>query len=299
MILKKCHLSIENSSIKVKYENSYNLVPSEDISIIIVDNIECTFTVPFFNECAQKGIAVMICGKKHTPIIQALPNNMHYRLYGVLEMQIKQPEYFKDMVAEQLLRSKLINQQNVLKLIKANPDSIDLFDDYIKEIDGRDYINREGTAAKVFFNALYSKEYTRFETDPINITQNYGYAILSASISRHLCALGFNLCIGVNHEGQNNPYNLSYDFIEPYRALVDYYIYSNKAQLTDDLSIQTKKELVNLLNIKVKVRDKIVSVQYSIELLTKSYLRMLEFGEDSLDLPEVIETNFLKENEYI
>ena len=93
--------------------------------------------------------------------------------------------------------------------------------------------------------------------------------------------------------------NLTYDFIEPFRALVDYYIYQNKTTLTDELNVQTKKELVNLLNIKVKVNEMIVTVQYAIELLCKSYLRMLEYGDEDLDLPEIIETNFLKENESV
>ena len=186
-----------------------------------------------------------------------------------------------------------------MKFIGVDQSKIDMFDDYIDEIDGHDDINREGTAAKVFFNALYEQEYTRFESDPINAAQNYGYSIISSCISRHLSLLGFNLCIGINHEGHTNPFNLTYDMIEPFRALVDYYIYENKTTLTDELNVQTKKELVNLLNVKVKVNGTQVSVQYAIELLCKSYLRMLEFGDEELDLPELIETNFLKENESV
>lgn len=299
LILKKCYLSIENNNIKIKSENGINSVPSEDVAIIVVDCNEITFSAPFFSQCGREGIVVMICGSKHYPIVQVLPTNVHYRLYDVLMMQINQKRYFKEGVTEQLLRSKLLNQQRVLRYIEADQEKIDMFDEYIAEIEGHDDINREGTAAKVFFNALYEQEYTRFESDPINAAQNYGYSILSSCISRQLSLLGFNLCIGVNHEGHTNPFNLTYDMIEPFRALVDYYIYENKTNLTDELNVQTKKELVNILNVKVKVNASQVSVQYAIELLCKSYLRMLEFGEGELDLPEIIETSFLKENESV
>ena len=299
LILTKCYLSIEKNSIKIKREDTFNLVPAEDLAIIVVDCAECTFSAPFFNQCSKSGIVVLICGNKHFPISQVLPCNVHYRLYNILSMQMNQTTYFKEKVTEQLLKGKLLNQKRVMKFIEADDEKIEMFDEYIEQISGHDDINREGTAAKVFFNALYDQEYTRFETDPINVAQNYGYSIISSCISRSLSLLGFNLCLGVNHSGLTNPMNLTYDFIEPFRALVDYYIYQNKTTLTDELNVQTKKELVNLLNIKVKVNEMIVTVQYAIELLCKSYLRMLEYGDEDLDLPEIIETNFLKENESV
>lgn len=299
LIQKKCHLSIENSNIKIKRDDIVNSIPSEDVAIIVVDCIDITFSAPFFNECSKEGIVVLICGNKHYPVMQALPINSHYRLYDILLMQVKQSNYFKETVTEQLLKAKLANQKKVLELIGADVDKIEMFNTYIGEITGHDDINREGTAAKVFFNALYEQEYTRFESDPINAVQNYGYAILSSSISRSLSLLGFNLCIGVNHEGHTNPFNLTYDMIEPFRAIVDYYIYETRNTLTDELNVQTKKELVNLLNIKVKVNGVLYTVQYAIDLLCKSYLRMLEYGKDELDLPEIVKTDFLKENEFI
>ncbi len=299
LIQKKCHLSIENSNIKIKRDDIVNSIPSEDVAIIVVDCIDITFSAPFFNECSKEGIVVLICGNKHYPVMQALPINSHYRLYDILLMQVKQSNYFKETVTEQLLKAKLANQKKVLELIGADADKIEMFNTYIGEITGHDDINREGTAAKVFFNALYEQEYTRFESDPINAVQNYGYAILSSSISRSLSLLGFNLCIGVNHEGHTNPFNLTYDMIEPFRAIVDYYIYEMRNTLTDELNVQTKKELVNLLNIKVKVNGVLYTVQYAIDLLCKSYLRMLEYGKDELDLPEIVKTDFLKENEFI
>lgn len=299
LILKKCYLSIENDNIKIKSDGNINRVPSEDVAIIVVDCNEITFSAPFFNQCSKEGIVVLICGNKHYPNAQVLPINTHYRLYDILLMQIKQTRRFKEDVTEQLLKGKLMNQQRVMSFIGADQEKIDMFDEYIKEIDGHDEINREGTAAKVFFNALYEQEYTRFESDPINAAQNYGYSILSSCISRSLSLLGFNLCIGVNHAGHTNPFNLTYDLIEPFRAIVDYYIYETKTTLTDELNVQTKKELVNILNAKVKVNGLLVSVQYAIELLCKSYLRMLEQGDEELDLPEIIETNFLKENESV
>lgn len=298
-IAKKCHLTIEHNNVSIKIDESKISVPIEDILIIVVDNQEVTFSSTFISLCAENNVVVAVCGRRHIPVAQILPNNTHYRLYEVLKMQLALEKNQKSMIAELLLKQKVFNQKQVLQYLEFDEETIKLFDSYINEIEGNDRLNREGTAAKVFFNRLYSKEYTRFEDDVINSVQNYGYAIFAACLARQLTSLGLNLCLGVNHEGNTNPLNLVYDLIEPFRAIVDYYIYQIKSDLTDSLNIQTKKELVNLLNVKVKVNGILVTVQYAMELLAKSYLRSIEFGILDLDLPIIVETNFYKENEQV
>ena len=49
---------------------------------------------------------------------------------------------------------------------------------YIKELPFADATNREGHAAKVYFNALFGLDFTRTEENSINATLNYGYSLL-------------------------------------------------------------------------------------------------------------------------
>ncbi len=299
MIADACHLSIDMNRIKINRKDIENHIPIEDVSIIIVESQEVTFSSIFLTECALQNIPIIICGKNRMPISLTHPINHHYRPYQVLNFQIYQSSEIKEIITEMLLKSKIQNQLNVIVLKEGSEESISLLSTYIDEVQGRDEINREGTAAKVFFNQLYGKNYVRFEEDPINATQNYGYAIYRAAIARYLCAYGFNLCLGVNHCGQTNPFNLVYDFIEPFRPIIDYYISSHLTEITDKLNIRTKKELVNLLNAKVEVNGKEVTVQYAMELLVKSYLRVLENGVISLDLPKIKRIDFDKLNESV
>ena len=298
-ILKDVYMSIDSNRVAIKQEEHINYVPVEDIAIIIIDSKKCTFSSTFFSLCASKSIPILICGDTHHPVSLSLPINSHYRPYHVLSLQITMKDDTKEKLTEILLKSKLSNQKRVLELTERSEESISMMDNYINEIVNKDDINREGTAAKVFFNQMYGNDFVRFEDDPINSKLNYGYNVFAACISRYLSVCGINIALGVNHCGKTNPYNLVYDLIEPFRPIVDYYIFDSMKYTTDILNVQTKKELVNLLNVKVVVKNKTVTVQYAMEMIAKSYLRVLEGGPIELDIPLIQEINFNKLNESV
>ena len=86
-----------------------------------------------------------------------------------------------------------------------------------------------------------------------------------------------------------NNFNLVYDLIEPYRAIVDLYIYKIKDNLTLPLSFEIRKELINILNIPVISNNKKCTLEYSVEILIKSYVKTISTGEVNLIFPKVIE----------
>lgn len=49
---------------------------------------------------------------------------------------------------------------------------------YIEELEVGDVTNREGHAAKVYFNALFGKDFTRSRDCIINAALNYGYSLI-------------------------------------------------------------------------------------------------------------------------
>lgn len=59
--------------------------------------------------------------------------------------------------------------------------------------------------------------------DPINAMLNLGYSLLAQQMSEILLKRGFELSIGFFHAGEKRQYwnILTYDFIEPYRVLID------------------------------------------------------------------------------
>lgn len=105
--------------------------------------------------------------------------------------------------------------------------------------------------------------------------------------------------LGVHHCGKTNPYNLIYDLIEPFRPIIDYYIAYYFEYFMGELTIQMRKELVNLLNANIKAQNQTVSIQYAIDLLVRSYLRSIEYGESELILPSIQKIEFEKVNEFL
>ena len=297
MITSSAHLCVNESKICVKRGEFENHVPFEDVGVVIIDGTDITMSNSFVAMCGKHGVTVLSCGDNHMPSSITYPINEHYRPLQVIEYQIELPDEQKQELAELLLKQKVNNQASVIQYTTEDEHALLLLEQYEGEIAGDDFINREGTAAKVFFNSLYGKEYTRFEDNLINKMQNYGYGVLRSSIARAINSLGLCSYLGVNHKGKTNPLNLVYDLIEPFRPLVDYYIFQNFDPNEVDLKTQIRKELVNLLNAEVSVNSKTVKVQYAIELLAKSYLRSIEYGEIALDLPRIKEVNFNKLNE--
>lgn len=96
----------------------------------------------------------------------------------------------------------------------------------------------EGGASKNYFSmlaALIPSEYqfegrsSRPAKDAFNAMLNYGYGMLYAKVERALIIAGMDPYIGLLHSDNYNKKSFVYDFIEPYRILVDepvFYIFS-------------------------------------------------------------------------
>ena len=94
--------------------------------------------------------------------------------------------------------------------------------------------------------------------------------------------------MGIHHVSKINNFNLAYDLLEPYRSIVDKYVYDNRELITSPLSFEFRKKLINLLNTEVSHQNKKYTVEYSIGLLIKSYVKSITTGEINLDLPTII-----------
>ena len=81
---------------------------------------------------------------------------------------------------------------------------------------------------------------------------------------------------------------MAYDFLEPYRSIVDKYVFDNQDEIVFPLSFEFRKKLINLLNKEVLHNNKKYTVEYSISLLIKSYIKSFSTGEIILDLPMIM-----------
>ena len=99
---------------------------------------------------------------------------------------------------------------------------------------------------------------------------------------------GLNTYLGIHHNSKINNFNLAYDFLEPYRSVVDKFVYDNKDDIVLPLSFEFRKKLISLLNKEVLHQNKKYTIEYSVSLLIKSYIKSFSTGEIKLDLPTII-----------
>src|SRR5690606_17916229 len=150
--------------------------------------------------------------------------------------------------------------------------------------------NLEGQAAAFYFGQLFGRKFNRSQNSLINAGLNYGYAILRGTIARGLVAHGFMPSIGVFHSSEQNAFNLADDVIEPFRPLVDLFVYSTlKNRKDEELKPSDKIDLVKLLNVDMDMPRGTMSVLSSIEHAIESLARVYDHGTETLlELPEII-----------
>ena len=85
-----------------------------------------------------------------------------------------------------------------------------------------------------------------------------------------------------------NNYNLIDDFIEPFRPIVDLWVKTNITHETE-FDKYVRAELVNLLNVDVRIQGKLQSVNNAINIMVASYTTAINQNDyKKLELPEIL-----------
>lgn len=150
---------------------------------------------------------------------------------------------------------------------------------YLREIVWNDETNREGHAAKVYFNALFGLDFTRTEDNFINAALNYGYSIILSAFTREVVANGYITQLGLFHDNMFNQFNLASDLMEPFRILVDREVTEMKLLQFEH---EEKMQLVNILNQEIQIDGKTQYVNNAIKIYCKSVFDALEEDDSSL-----------------
>ena len=156
---------------------------------------------------------------------------------------------------------------------------------YVNELQDGDISNREGHAAKVYFNAIFGMDFTRSDEDnAINSALDYGYSIILSAINREVVSNGYLTQLGLGHDNQFNHFNLSCDLMEPYRVLVDIEVL--KLGVTE-FGVEQKRTLVNVVNSTVIIRDTEQTVLNAIKIYVKSVFDAI--NEENVELIKFFE----------
>ena len=191
--------------------------------------------------------------------------------------QIQWSRNSKDAVWTEIVAEKIRKQKELLEY--QGKEESKLLDFYLQEIKWNDETNREGHAAKVYFNALFGLDFTRTTDCPVNAAMNYGYSIILSAFTREITANGYITQLGLFHDNMFNQFNLASDLMEPFRVLVDKEVLEMKFE---EFEVDEKRRLVNILNHEVVIDGKIQYVNNAVKIYCKSVFDALNENDSSL-----------------
>lgn len=268
-IAEKSYLSLSLENLVIKQDSEEFKVPLEDIGVIVLENRTITTSVALLDACIQHKIAVLICDEKHTPSGTLLGYQQHSRQSKVIKEQLLWTEPFKKRVWQNIIKQKLQNQLAVLE--KISKKDFPNFENYINSVNSGDTLNREASAARLYFDFLLPDGCVRSSEHVINAGLNYGYAILRGAIARSIVAYGFLSSVGIQHKSELNNYALADDLMEAYRPYVDYLVFTKIPAESESFSKEMRDELVGVLTHSV-----------IIDGIRQSLLRAMEITAQSL-----------------
>jgi CRISP-associated protein Cas1 len=256
--------------------------PIEDLDMVFVEDPNAILSVRLLSALADKGVSLIVCGQNYLPSAQVTPFNGYYKQSETLNLQIEELPSKKNKLWEMIIRQKIANQAEVIRQTVNNEAALSLMKDYLDQVKSGDEKNMEGIAARLYFKTLFGDNFIRFGETAVTSALNYGYSILTGALIRSIAANGLNGNLGIWHRGAQNANNLACDFVEPFRQVVDYYVYKNLTQMTLPLSKECRGGLINLLNYSVEVRGKKFQVSYAISQFVSDYLNYLKSGDITL-----------------
>ena len=243
----------------------------------MIESTAVSLTAALLAELAEHKVKVIFCDSKRNPCSEVVPYYGAHDTSRKVRNQIAWNEDSKLAVWTEIVSEKIRNQMRVLE--DYHKSEAELLVQYLKELEFGDKTNREGHAAKVYFNALFGKDFSRSTDCVTNAALNYGYSIILSSFTREIVLNGYITQIGLFHDNMFNPFNLASDLMEPFRTLVDRCVLKLKPEVFEP---SEKIELVSIVNQNVIINGRSELVSNAIKIYTRSIFDAIEERDVSL-----------------
>ena len=272
---------------KLDYKMDYMVVRKSDmtsriyigeIGMLIIESTAISLTTMLLCELTKHKIKIVFCDEKHNPQSELIPYYGSHDTSAKVRMQTQWSKEVKENIWTEIVSEKIRKQSDHLK---ENDQEVqaDMLKQYVKEIELGDKTNREGHAAKVYFNALFGLDFTRTTDCSVNSALNYGYSIILSAFTREITANGYITQLGLFHDNMFNQFNLASDLMEPFRVLVDKEVLEMKFE---EFEVDERRRLVNILNREVVIDGKVQYVNNAVKIYCKSVFDALNENDSSL-----------------
>lgn len=271
VITRQSKISYKNRFLVVKQDSDEKYIHLSEIDTIIVDSISVSISAYLLKELSDNKINIIFCDEKHNPFGELSSYYSRHNTSKKIKEQIAWKQKAKDKLWSKIVKNKITNQAMMLR--KIDSDKYDLLLSYVDEVVSGDKTNREGHAAKVYFNALFGNDFVRNNDDSVNAALNYGYAVLLSTINKEVVSNGYLTQLGIHHKNEFNEFNLTCDLMEPFRIVIDNFVYFNRDRKLDT---NYKLDIVNIFNNTYKYRGKNYILKDIIKMFIKSALESVE-----------------------
>jgi CRISPR-associated endonuclease Cas1 len=251
IISSTCKLDLKLNHLVIRGEELRRVHLSE-IAVLMIENTAISLTAALLCELNKRKIKVIFCDEKRNPYGEILPYYGSHDSTDKLRTQISWDLEMSGVVWAEIVKEKIRKQAALLREYDQHRQA-ELIESYVSNVQPNDITNREGHAAKVYFNALYGMDFSRRDESTANACMNYGYAILLSAFNREITSAGYFTQLGLFHDNTFNQFNLGSDLMEPFRPLVDKCVLEMNPE---NLGSDEKKKLVDILNQEVKIDDK-------------------------------------------
>lgn len=253
------------------------LVALNEIAVVLIESTAVSLTTSLLAELTKRKVKVIFCDEKRNPSSELVSYYGSHDTSNKIRKQIAWRQNTKEAVWTEIVSEKIRKQKELLELL--GKEEAELLSSYLQQIAWNDETNREGHAAKVYFNALFGLDFTRTEDNLINAALNYGYSIILSSFTREIVANGYITQLGLFHDNMFNQFNLASDLMEPFRPLVDKCVLGMKLEQFEH---EEKMWLVDILNQEVQIDGKIQYVSNAIKIYCKSVFDALNEDDSAL-----------------
>ncbi len=229
VINKHSKLTYKNNHLIFKSIDQHEMIHLSEIDVLILETTDITITTMLLKKMIDQNILILFCDDKRLPIGKILPFYARHDSSLQLSRQIKWSDEVKSSVWTDIISQKILNQSQQLINVEF-PDKAQSLMNLHKKLLPLDPTNREGHAARIYFNTLFGNDFKRESENDINAGLNYGYTLLLSIFARELVKVGCMTQFGLKHANQFNDFNLASDLMEPFRPIVDQIIYENRSE---------------------------------------------------------------------
>lgn len=277
VISSRCKLDLRMGCMVIRGDE-VRRVNLDEVSMILVESTAVSLTASLISELTRRKIRLVFCDEKYSPCAEVAPLYGSHDCSAKLRTQIGWSSETKAFIWTAIVSEKIRNQSLHLKMLGYDEEAA-MLDGYISEMELNDETNREGHAAKVYFNALFGQCFSRNNDNSMNAALNYGYSLILSAMNREVCACGYLTQLGLFHDNMFNYFNLSCDLMEPFRIIVDRLVAKKKYAV---FGTEEKHEMIRLFETQVLIAGQEQYLQNAIKIYCRSVFDAINSNDSSL-----------------